>query len=249
VNVIDFHVHPGESLYGQKLPVDELLARMDRLQISRAVLVAPKPRDYVFGPANERIQELVLQHEDRFAAFCRVDPWQRYAAVAEAQSCLFDHGMAGIFLHPMEENFAVNLPIVDEIVSVASDAEVPVMIAGGHARVSMAPQVADLVRRWPKVKFVITSGGQINVSGVALADARRMFLDCPNTWLETSGIYRVDFIEDMAAEIGAARIVFGSDSPHYDQELESKRVLWAHRPDGEKRLMAGANAEALLARP
>ncbi|MBI3893968.1 MAG: amidohydrolase family protein [Candidatus Wallbacteria bacterium] len=246
MTVVDFHVHPGESLHGQSLDIRELLARMDRLGIDRAVLVAPKPPGYAFGPENRRIRDLARSRPEKFTAFCRVDPWQREAAVAEAARCLEEDQMAGLFLHPWEEGFAVNSPLVDPVVEVAGRARKPVMLAGGHVRVSLASQVADLAGRFSAVTFVVTSGGQINISGVALAEARQLFLERPNTVLETSGIYRLDFIEDMAAEIGPARIVFGSDSPRYDQELELRRVQWAHRPDEEKALFQGGNATRLL---
>lgn len=222
---------------------------MSCLGIDRAVVMAPKPPGYRFEPENRRIAETVAQSGGRLAAMGRVDPWQREGAVAEARRCLTDSQMAGLFLHPWEEQFAANLPIVDEVVAVAAEAGRPVMIAGGHVRFALADQLSDLIRRWPSVQFLVTSGGQINVSGVALGDARRLFLDCPNAYLETSGIYRLDFIEDMAAEIGASRIVFGSDSPRYDQELELRRAQWAHRPEEERALMAGGNAARLLGLP
>ncbi|MBI2944946.1 MAG: amidohydrolase family protein [Candidatus Wallbacteria bacterium] len=247
MSAIDFHVHVGASLYGGGLGVAELLRRMERLEIERAVVIAPKPPGYCLEPENRRLRELAEARPDRFVAFCRVDPWQRERAVAEAASCLAGAGaMAGLFLHPWEEGFAANDPVVDPVVEVARRARKPVMIAGGHARVSLAPQVADLVGRFPDVTFVVTSGGQINISGVALGEARRLFLEHPNTVLETSGIYRLDFIEDMAGEIGASRIVFGSDAPRFDQELELRRVQWAHRSDEDREAFARGTARRLL---
>lgn len=222
---------------------------MTALGIDRSVIVAPKPPAYRFEPENRLLAALAAAEPGRLTAFCRVDPWQRDAAVAEAAHCLGELGMAGLFLHPWEEQFPANHPLVDAVVAVAAEAGRPVTIAGGHVRFGLADQLADLIRRWPGVPFLVTSGGQINVSGVALGDARRLFLECPNAYLETSGIYRLDFIEDMAAELGAGRIVFGSDSPRYDQELELRRVQWAHRPDVERALMAGGNTARLLRLP
>ncbi len=246
MTVIDVHVHVGPSLYGGGLEADDLLKAMDALSVDRSVIIPPKPPGYRFEEVHDKLTHLAALHRDRFVPFCRVDPWQRQGAEKEVRRCLLDRGMAGLFLHPLEENFPVNLPLVDPLIRVAEEASVPVMLAGGHVRVSLAPQIGDLVRRWPDVSFVVTSGGQINVSGVALAEAQTLFQEYPNTWLETSGIYRLDFIEDIAEEIGAERILFGSDAPRYDMALELKRVQWAHRPEQEKALMAGGNASRLL---
>ena len=66
-----------------------------------------------------------------------------------------------------------------------------------------------------------------------------------NVWMETSGIYREDFIEDMAARFGASRIVFGSGSPPLNRDLEMRRAGWAHLEEADRDAILGGNAARL----
>lgn len=243
--IVDCNAPFGPSLFGHPVDAAGLLAELDRLDIDGAVLAPQKPPGYHLGPANLAAREAAAAHPDRLWWWSRVDPWQGPAA-ADALRRDLEAGARGLFLHPAQELFAINDPRVDPLLEVAAAAGKPVLVAGGHVRVSMAWQIADLAGRFPGVSLVATSGGQINVSGVALADAERTLREHPNVWMETSGIYREDFIEDMAAAVGAERIVFGSGAPPYTRDLEVKRGQWAHLDDAQRAAILGGNARDLL---
>src|SRR5215203_2725392 len=78
------------------------------------------------------------------------------------------------------------------------------------------------------VTFIATHGGQLSISGLLLANAGRMLRANPNVLMETFGIYREDFIEDTVQELGAERVIFGSNAPYMDQGFETLRVRLAH---------------------
>jgi predicted TIM-barrel fold metal-dependent hydrolase len=87
----------------------------------------------------------------------------------------------------------------------------------------------------------MTHGGQLNISGLAQNDAFTALKDNPNLMMDTSGVYRQDFIEDVINDIDSRRVLFGSCSPQFDQEFELERVRSATRGDEEarKRILAG----------
>jgi predicted TIM-barrel fold metal-dependent hydrolase len=121
-----------------------------------------------------------------------------------------------------------------------------VLIAAGYPWVSEASQIGDLARRFPGVPLVMTHGGQINISGLGQADAMQVLRTHPNVSMETSGVYRQDFLEDVVAELGAARVLFGSNSPRMDPRLEVERVRWANLPDSDKAQILVGNARRLF---
>jgi predicted TIM-barrel fold metal-dependent hydrolase len=92
----------------------------------------------------------------------------------------------------------------------------------------------------------MTHGGQINISGLGQADAMHVLRTCPNVSIETSGVYRQDFLEDVVAELGAARVLFGSNSPRMDPRLEVQRVRWARLAEADKALVLEGNARRLF---
>lgn len=243
--IIDAQIHIGDGLFGRSYSAADALAAMDAAGIERAVISPLKPRGYHFRPANDGLAQAVEASHGRLRGFGRIDPWQADAA-AEAQRCLGELHCAGIFLHPWEELFVANDPIVGPILQVAADYGRPVMIAGGYPIVSHPSQIADLAGRFPSVPLIVTSGGQINISGGMLAQAEAMLRACPNVLMETSGIYREDFIEDMAAAIGPERIVFGSGAPWFDPRYEVQRIHGAHLGDDAKQRIGGENLRSLL---
>jgi predicted TIM-barrel fold metal-dependent hydrolase len=96
------------------------------------------------------------------------------------------------------------------------------------------------------VTIIATHGGQINISGLLLADAARMLRANRNVIMETSGIYREDFIEHTVAELGPERVVFGSNAPYMDQGFETARVRLAHVADAAKSAIGHENIRRIL---
>jgi len=246
MGAIDVHCYLGRSLFGTSSSVGSILRDMDRLDIETSVLVTARPRGYRLEPGNRRVAAAVAANPNRFMGWCRVDPWQGARAVAELRRGVGELGLRGLFLHPWEENFPVDGELVEPLVAAAGELGVPVMVVGGHVRVSTAWQIADLAGRHPTVTFVATSAGQINISGAALHEAEVMLAEHDNVLAETSGIYREDFIEDMAARFGAGRILWGSGSPVFSRAFEIKRGEWAHLNDEDRAAILGGNARRLF---
>jgi uncharacterized protein len=242
---IDCFSFLGQSLFGYGQTTDVLLARMDSAGIQQAVVCPVKPRGYHLAAANDLVAESVGR-EPRLAGLVRVDPNLESDALAELDRGIHALGLRGLFLHPWEETFRVNDPRVDPLVARCGELDVPVLIASGYPWLSEAAQIGDLARRFPSVTIVMTHGGQINISGLGQADAMETLRRGPKVCMETSGVYRQDFLQDVASEIGAQRVLFGSNSPLMDARLEVARVRWADVPETSRELMLGGNARRIF---
>ena len=120
------------------------------------------------------------------------------------------------------------------------------LVATGYPWVSEAAQVGDLARRHPDVTLVMTHGGQINISGLGQMDAFEVLRRNPNVCMETSGVYRQDFILDVVNQLGAQRVLFGSNSPRMDMRLEVERVRRADVSETARALMLEGNARRVF---
>ena len=243
--LIDAHAHLGSSLFGVGVSEHDLLASMEANGIDQAIVIPLKPRDYHFGPENDRIAEAVKAHPGTFFGFARVDPWQGDAAVAELWRGIDELGLIGLYLHPFEEQFAANDEISFPLLDFLQERGLPLMIAGGYPTFSHPSQIADLARQFPGLTIIATHGGQINISGMLLADALRAMRANPNVIMETSGIYREDFIEDTIAELGSERVIWGSNTPYMDQGFETTRVRMGHLSDDVKRQIGRENVQRI----
>lgn len=241
ITLIDAHTHIGESLFGHKQSVDQLLASMAAEGIAKSIVMPLKPLAYHFEPENDRIAAAVASDPTRLAGFARVDPWQGPRALSELRRALGELRLIGLYLHPFEEQFTANDEVIFPLVEELRSRQLPLMIAGGYPGFSHPSQIGDLARQFPDVTIIATHGGQLNISGLLLADAARMLRANPNVLMETSGIYREDFIEEIATELGAHRVLFGSNAPYMDQGFEATRIHLAHLDDDAKRQMGYAN--------
>jgi predicted TIM-barrel fold metal-dependent hydrolase len=164
--------------------------------------------------------------------------------VVEARRCLRDLGCAGLFLHPFEEAFPITK--ARAVFAVAAELRSPVVVATGFPMVSEPLQLAQVAVEFPDVPIVMTNGGNINISGLSLADSWLALELAPNLHVMTNGEYRQDFIERLVGGIDARRVMFASMAPVFDPEYELLRVRSARMPEDARRMLEGEAAARLF---
>ena len=243
--IFDFRTYAGESFDGTRQSVDELLTRMDDLEIDMALVCPLKPVSYDLGKANRDLASEVNKHESRLVGAARIDPWQPDAAQM-LRWCVESLDIRLLYLNPWEETFRADIVQVDEILAVASEINIPVLISTGYPWLSEALQVGKLAARWPTVPIIMTNGGQINISGLGQANVTMALRKSPNLYFDTAGVYRQDFIEEMVEEFSGERVLFGSGAPYFDQEYELKRIQIAKFDRNNQQAVFYGNAHRLL---
>jgi predicted TIM-barrel fold metal-dependent hydrolase len=219
---------------------DGLIAALDAAEIERAVVCPPRARGHGYELENDRVAQAAAAHPERLISFARVDPLAANAAaeVERARSL----GLRGLFLHPWEDTFRITDPAVDAVIG-----ELPVIVAAGFPWVSEGLLVGELARRHPETTIVATNGAQINISGLGQQDAELALEANPNLFIQTTGVYREDFIEGVVARFGAERVLFASGFPGFDPRFELLRVRWAPNLDEQaKDAILGGNAVELF---
>jgi predicted TIM-barrel fold metal-dependent hydrolase len=225
------------------LAADGLLEALDAAGVERAVVCPPRARGHGYDVENDRVAELAGAHPERLVGFARVDPLAPGAA-AELERAL-GLGLRVLYLHPWEDAFAITDAAVDPLLG-----EAPVIVATGYPWVSEGLQVGELARRHPQTRVVATNGAQLNVSGLGQRDALLALEASPNLLIQTTGVYREDFLEGVVARFGPERVLFASGWPRFDPRLERLRVEWAPGLDGDsKGAILHRNAARLLGWP
>jgi len=241
---VDSLTFVGESLFGPQATVDDLLRMLEETEIERAVVCPFRPRSYRLEEANDTVAAAVERHPDRLVGFARVDPNLGDAAARELARATDALGLAGLFLHPWEETFRIHDPRVDALIDGFA---LPVIVAAGYPWLSEGLQVGELARRHPEVRVIATNGCQINISGLGQTDAELALTANPNLVVQTTGVYREDFLEAVSARFGPERLLYASGFPLFDPRLEVLRVRWApNLSEHDRTLVLGGNAERLL---
>lgn len=245
--IIDAHVHVGKSIYGYEQTPEPLLESMDKLGIPCAVICPVQPMNYHLEPENDYIASVAGWQKQRFIGFARVDPRQGKKAVQEVERSVSKLGLRGVFLHPWEEGYSASADYVVPVARQAAAMGVPLMIASGFPWVSHPMQVAHLAGEVPEASIIMTNGGQLNVSGMAQADAYEAMRSRNNLYIETSGVYRQDFLENCIQAFGAHRVIFGSNGPSMHQGFELDRALSATKKDeASRQAVLGGSMSRLL---
>lgn len=107
-------------------------------------------------------------------------------------------------------------------------------------------QVRNLATKYPEVSFFTAhTGSSVSFCRGCIDVAR----DCPNVYLEiTYTAARLGTIELMVRELGAERVLFGTDAPMRDPRPQFGWLLYSHLTDDERRLILGGNMAKILER-
>ncbi len=241
--MIDALVVVGDSLFGRSLHLADCLENAKRLGVDGVVAAPARGRDYELPPANTRLAaEANGQTEVRRLA--RVDPNQGGAAIAELERCLDELGCVGLYLDPDEEVFRIQ--DAEPVVAAARDRGRPVVINAGVPLRSEPLQILEVAERVPDASIVLTSGGQINISGLSMVDAWAALQKAPNLSVLSNGEYRQDFLERIVRDLGPSRLLFASFAPYYDQTFEAIRIGNARFGQAERDFVEWGNARHLF---
>ena len=104
--------------------------------------------------------------------------------------------------------------------------------------------VATLARRFPKVRIIMAHLTGCGVRGVLAVK------DCPNIVVDTSGAApEAGLVEYAVAQLGAERVLYGSDAPIRDFGVALARITGTQLDAETKQKILYDNARALLRLP
>jgi uncharacterized protein len=204
LELYDAHTHIGQNdPDGYTQTQDELIAALAPAGARGVVFPMHEPDGY--AAANDAVLAAAAAYPERLVAFCRVSPHD--AALPEARRAL-DAGARGIKLHPRAERFGMEEPAVAELVALAHDRRVPVLIHAGRGIPALGENTVRLAQRYPDATLILAHAAISD-----LAWLWRVLPAHPNVLIDTSWWNPVDLVA-LFALAPPASIVWASDSPY-----------------------------------
>lgn len=234
--IIDSHCHIGAGVRKNASSAD-LLRAMDAAGVDRAVVcsvdqfIAVRNRE-----GNDAVLAAVNAHPARFWGLAAVNPWFGNDAVEELERSL-DAGLCGLKLNSHLQGFVLSDPIVHPLVEVCRQYQAPIYAHTGTPITAEPFQLAELARTFPDVTMVMGHMGYTDF----WYDAVPAALQSDNVYLETSLIDIMN-IRTAIEKVGADRILFGSDFPESDLELELEKLSMIEMTADAKNRILGENA-------
>jgi predicted TIM-barrel fold metal-dependent hydrolase len=247
MRIIDTHVHLCDDDSFRHTLELERAAGVERMVVS---CLEPcdgcyKPTPEQFRQDNARVYEWMKREPGFVEGWVYVNPQHGKEALEEIERGVSEYGMLGIKL---ECGCVCTDARCDAIMQKAADLGVPVLqhtwfkITGCLPGESTPADVAVSARRFPQVRIIMAHMGGDWQRGV------RAVRDLPNVLVDISGsIVDCGMIEEGVAELGAERVLFGTDLPDIDFWTSLGKVAGADISGDEKNLILYANAARLLA--
>ncbi|MFN8218123.1 MAG: amidohydrolase family protein [Solirubrobacterales bacterium] len=200
----DAHTHFGRNdPDGYRQEPAQLLAALELAGARAVTFPMHEPEGY--RAANDEALAAAAASAGRLVAFCRVDP--RDGALAEASRCL-EAGARGIKLHPRAEQFALHEGAVEQLVALAAERRVPVLIHAGRGIPALGADTLELAERHPGAHLILAHGAVSDLAWIW-----RLLPDHPNVLIDTSWWNPADLIA-LFCLVAPSQIVWASDSPY-----------------------------------
>lgn len=215
---------------------------MDRNKIERAVLIpaasTPRPRYY------EDVADALKEFPDRFYGFFLANPRDENVCTL-LDMAVTKYGFVGVKLHPTFLGFvADDRELVYPIMEKAKELGILVIFHSDPTIYATPWQIGLVALDFPEVKIVMAHMGFLAIvhNDAAINMAKR----APNLYLDTTGVYSEGKIGQAVRELGATRVIYGSDMPFHDPALEMSKIGYTGISEEEKKMVLGGSAKMLL---
>ena len=250
MDIWDLHCHL--SGIAGRTP-DERMARLveaaDRMGIARLCVYMgmrwsydPPPAD--FRKQNDEVLQALSHFHDRAFGFVYVNPKHVKESLAEIDRCVRDGPMVGVKLWVARR---ADAPELDPIVGRATELKAVVFqhtwikITGNLPGESTPMELATLAARHPDASIICGHTGGDWEQGVrAVRPQRHMAVDLGG------GDPAAGMTEMAVRELGAERVLYGSDAPGRSFASQLAKVYGAAVTDEAKKLIFAGNLKRLL---
>lgn len=242
-DIIDSHAHVDEfEAFGWMDPPETIINLMDEAKIKQSVIMTYCDSPVLKEDGIAYIAQAVKKYPDRLIGYARLHPQMKGKAIQMLEEAVLDLNFKGLKLHPESLTTHPYHPAVIGLVNKASELNVPTLFHCGDESMSLPLQIARVAEQCPKANIILGHmGGYFHIR-----DAIQMAEKYENIILETSAMPYPDLIGEAVRRIGAERVLFASDGPGCNPELEVKKMTHAGLNDREMRLVMGENIQQLF---
>jgi uncharacterized protein len=217
--IIDTHTHvqrvPGTFWDS---PPERLIRLMDEAGVHKSVIMS-------YGGASRALavdymEECRKRFPERLIAYANLDPREGEEACALLSHAIKSLGFKGLKLHPVAYELYPTHPLSIAILKAAGEMRAPVLFHCGDEDYTLPLQLARAAALCPETIMILGHmGGYFHVD-----DAIRAAEANENIILETSAMPYPCKIKEAVKRIGSKRVLFASDGPGCQLDIEVQKV-------------------------
>jgi len=246
----DVHFHltnvPGETPEDRMKEIVRYLDRMgiDRVMLSLGYPLLENPSPEQLRSENDQVLRAIKYRPDRAYGFVYLNPNYVQASLDEFDRCVRDGPMVGVKLWVARH---CNAPELDPIVERATAMKAPIIqhtwlkVGGNEPGESTPYDMVELAGRHPDASLICGhTGGDWELGIRVVRSTKNLFIEVAGS-NPTSG-----FLEMAVRELGAERIIYGSDAFGRSIASQLGKVMGAEIPESARRLILGENLRRVL---
>lgn len=250
IGIWDLHGHltgiPGRTPQDR---MRELVDAMDRVGVERLMMFMGMrfdldPTPAVLRKQNDEVLQAIESQPDRTFGFVYLNPKHTDVSLKELDRCVRDGPMVGVKLWTAVRCSA---PELDPLIRRAAELKAVIFqhtwlkVTGNYAGESTPSDVVELARRHPDVPLICGHTGGDWERGVRTVRASR------NVSVGLSGFDPCSGVVEMGVrELGAERLIFGSDVGGRSFASQMAKAVGADIPYESKRLILRENLRGML---
>lgn len=244
--IIDAHCHSG-PYFNFHIPDNDMkgmIEVMNRLGVKMACISPHIGITPDFKMGNDMALRAMHDYPGRFFGYITLNGNYPEDIKDEIERC-YNKGMRGFKIHPSLHGYPADGENLRYMWEFAHEKGLPILSHTWAGDRTCSPSVlGKLAEQYPNVPVILGhSGGTLAGYDEAIAIAKKQ----KNIFLETccsTVIYGM--IERFVREVGADRILFGSDMPFVNANAQIGKILYAKISDEDKRKILGLNMEKII---
>ena len=247
LEVIDAHAHLGAyfNFYVPRPGAEQMVAVMDRLGMARACISSNPALGADVPAGNELTAAAVHAYPDRFIGYACVNPHYPERVRPELERAFDELGLRLIKLHPTIVEYPISGSAYEPVWRFASERRAVILTHTWQGTSTCAPGLfGPIAQEYPDVAFILGHSGGTPAGYVASIELAQQY---DNVYLDLcrSEMSRV-WVERMVREVGAQRVLWGTDFPFLEPRYLVGRVARSALNDEAKRLVFGQSARRLF---
>jgi len=252
--IIDAHVHITENgewfNTNHNASVERLIKSIGESEIDKAVVLPIAP--FI---SNEFVAKVCSEYPDKLIGFASVNPLES-DAVKKLEEDVVKYDLKGLKLHPKLQEFQLDNPNVLLVIEKAAELNIPVLIDAwiGSKDVEHQDLISSIGRvanKTPSAKIILPHLGGFNYNEIPQIahDNDNIYFDLSLvlTYFDRKTIY--DHIVPIMKDIGANRLIYGSDYPEINLEnyyIFTSKLIKKIFNQQEKKLVFGGTMDNLI---
>jgi uncharacterized protein len=252
--IIDVHVHYGYLFFPIKLfGVPDLIKKMDVFGLDISIISNLRGIFHDFRDCNRELYEAISGYPDRLKGYIVVNPNYPEESLRQIEEYSKIKQFIGVKLHASWHNQPIDNKKFDVIFEKCEELDLPVLVHSYVAddsadQVSCPERIANVAMRHKNPIIIAHMGGNSKRTARAVKDIGNVYIDISSGRERATQLYvwKLGRVDDAVRELGAERVLFGSDFPLLDPSICMGMMEDSKISGREKELVMYKNAKRIF---